>query len=226
MRKSEFVESYFDAWNDRDPVGIAAHLSAEGTYRDIPECVQISAEQLIINLDEFFANFRHRYELIGEVQKSENTIAFQYRMNPFDNRCSKKAMPDAYRGAEFITLHGDAAITITDYYDIPIKAAVNKYAKSGLTGAQLRAYKDRLDEIMQDQSEYLRPDLTLPKLAQTVGCSVNILSQVINAPYEIMGDQITIGPAMTTRMHCEEPDGIMDQEQEFLQALSRVQVSN
>ena len=41
-----------------------------------------------------------------------------------------------------------------------------------------------------------------------------------------MGDQITIGPAMTTRMHCEEPDGIMDQEQEFLQALSRVQVSN
>lgn len=183
MRKSEFVESYFDAWNDRDPEGIAAHLSAEGTYRDIPECVQISPEQLIINLDEFFANFRHRYELIGEVQKSENTIAFQYRMNPFGNRRSKKALPDAYRGAEFITLHGDSAITITDYYDIPIKAAVNKYAKSGLTGAQLRAYKDRLDEIMQDQSEYLRSDLTLPKLAQTVGCSVNILSQVINAGF-------------------------------------------
>jgi len=183
MRKSEFVESYFDAWNHRDPEGVAAHLSAEGTYRDIPECVQISAEQLIINLDEFFANFRHRYELIGEIQKSENTIAFQYRICPFEKRRSKKAMSDVYRGAEFITLHGDAAITITDYYDISIKAAVNKYAKSGLTGSQLRAYKDRLDEIMQDQCEYLRPDLTLPKLAQTVGCSVNILSQVINAGF-------------------------------------------
>ena len=45
-----------------------------------------------------------------------------------------------------------------------------------------------------------------------------------NASYEITGDQITIGPAMTTRMHCAEPDGIMDQEQEYLQALSRVRV--
>jgi len=183
MRKAEFVESYFDAWNHRDPKGIAAHLSADGTYRDIPECVQISREQLIINLDEFFANFRHRYELIGEVQKSENTIAFQYRMCPFDSNCSKNAMSHAYRGAEFITLHGDAAITITDYYDIPIKTPVNKYAKSGLTSAQLGTYKKRLDEIMQSQNEYLRPDLTLPKLAQTIGCSVNILSQVINSGF-------------------------------------------
>jgi heat shock protein HslJ len=29
---------------------------------------------------------------------------------------------------------------------------------------------------------------------------------------------------MTTRMHCAEPDGIMDQEQEYLAALSRARV--
>ena len=45
-----------------------------------------------------------------------------------------------------------------------------------------------------------------------------------NASYEITGDQITMGPAMTTRMYCAEPDGIMDQEQEYLQALSQVRV--
>ena len=33
-----------------------------------------------------------------------------------------------------------------------------------------------------------------------------------------------MGPAMTTRKHCAEPDGTMDQEQEYLQALSRVRV--
>lgn len=183
MRKSEFVESYFEAWNHRDPEGIAAHLSADGTYRDIPECVQKSPEKLIIHLDEFFAKFRHRYDLIGEIQKSATTIAFQYRMYLVENIRSKTAVPQTYRGAEFITLHGDSAITITDYYDLPTKTAVNKYAKSGLTGDQLRTYKHRLDEIMQTQHEYLRPDLTLPKLAQTVGCSVNILSQVINAGF-------------------------------------------
>ena len=42
MRKTEFVESYFNAWNLRDPKGIADHLSADGTYRDVPENLQSS----------------------------------------------------------------------------------------------------------------------------------------------------------------------------------------
>jgi heat shock protein HslJ len=43
-----------------------------------------------------------------------------------------------------------------------------------------------------------------------------------SASYEIEGNQITIGRAITTRKHCEEPDGIMEQEQQYLQALGRV----
>jgi heat shock protein HslJ len=45
-----------------------------------------------------------------------------------------------------------------------------------------------------------------------------------NAAYEVTGNRISLGPAMTTRMHCAEPDGIMDQEQEYLAALSRARV--
>ena len=182
MRKTEFVESYFDAWNHRDAKGVADHLSADGTFRDVPGNLQISPEELVIFLDNFFADYRHRYELIGEIQKSENTVAFQYRMSLLDNK-QKNAASVAYHGAEFITLRGDAAIEITDYYDIPTKASVNKYAKSGLTSSQLLAHKQRLDQIMQSREEYLRPDLTLPKLAKTVGCSVNNLSQVINSGF-------------------------------------------
>ena len=44
-------------------------------------------------------------------------------------------------------------------------------------------YKQRLDRIMQSRKEYLRPELTLPKLAESVGCSVNNLSQVINSGF-------------------------------------------
>ncbi len=182
MRKSEFVESYFDAWNHRDSKGIADHFSANGIYHDVPENVQISAEKLITNLDEFFSDYRHRYELIGEIQKSENTIAFQYRMTLHQSK-QKRPVPVTYHGAEFITLYGDAAIEITDYYDIPIKPSVNKYTKSGLTSNQLFAHKQRLEQIMQSREEYLRPDLTLPKLADAVGCSVNNLSQVINSGF-------------------------------------------
>ena len=74
-------------------------------------------------------------------------------------------------------------MVITDYYDIPVKTSSNKYAKSGLTGDQMLVYKHRLDQIMQSRNEYLRPDLTLPRLAESVGCSVNNLSQVINSGF-------------------------------------------
>ena len=39
--------------------------------------------------------------------------------------------------------------------------------------------------IMLEQQAYLRPDLTLPRLADAVGCSVNHLSQVINAGFKM-----------------------------------------
>ncbi len=41
------------------------------------------------------------------------------------------------------------------------------------------------------------------------------------AAYEIKGNRIKIGRTMTTRKHCAEPDGIMVQEQQYLQALAR-----
>ena len=43
-----------------------------------------------------------------------------------------------------------------------------------------------------------------------------------SAAYEVEGDQITIGPAITTRMFCNDPEGIMDQEMQYLAALEMV----
>jgi len=182
MRKTAFVESYFDAWNHRDSKGVAEHLSAEGIYRDVPENKQISPNELIASLDNFFTEFRHHYELIGEIQKSDNTVAFQYRMFLYKNN-KKSEKPVSYHGAEFMTLKGDEAMTITDYYDIPVRPQSHKYAKSGLTGNQLLSHKQHLEQIMQSRQEYLRSGLTLPKLAEAVGCSVNVLSQVINSGF-------------------------------------------
>ena len=42
-----------------------------------------------------------------------------------------------------------------------------------------------------------------------------------HAPYEIDGDQISIGPPASTRMACAEPEGIMEQEQQYFQALAQ-----
>ncbi len=194
MQAAEFVRSYFDAWNHHDPVEVADHLAANGIYRDVPENAQRSHDELITNLYSFFQQFRHRYELLGDVLSNGDTVAFQYRMIPSGRECRDHQM---YQGAEFITLQDDAALLIIDYYEaaterqqsiIANRRSSNggvKYAKSGLAEEQMRAYKYALTQLMRDDRIYLRPGLTLPRLAESVGCSVNHLSQVINSGFGV-----------------------------------------
>jgi len=184
MGAAKFVESYFDAWNHRDPEGVADHLSPDGIYRDVPENLQRSNAELVVALNKFFSVYRHRYELIGDALQSGDTVAFQYRMYPYGKNINSEASV-SYRGAEFITLHGNYALTITDYYDVPAETQAHKYAKSGLSNDQLLDYKQRLDQNMRSRQLFLSPDLTLPKLAETVDCSVNHLSQVINSGFGV-----------------------------------------
>ena len=193
MRATKFVESYFDAWNHCDPKAVADHLAADGIYCDVPENTQRTHDELIAYLRKFFSESKHRYELIGEILASTNTVAFQYRIRPLEN-AGEHESDTIFRGAEFMTLHGDAAMTITDYYDMPGASRPSKlarltsqgiqgpkYAKSGLSNEQLLEYKVRLERVMRSQQAYLRSDLTLPKLAEAIDCSINHLSQVINS---------------------------------------------
>jgi len=193
VRPADFVESYFEAWNHRDPRAVADHLAANGIYCDVPENSHHSHDELVTHLREFFSGNPQQYRLIGDVLASKHTIAFQYEILP-EYAASSRDARQHLQGAEFITLHHDAALSIVDYYDVPEKKApsdlalmtsrairARKYAKSGLTDEQLAAYRIRLDRVMQSQRLFLRPDMTLPRLAAAIDCSVNHLSQVINA---------------------------------------------
>ena len=189
MRAIDFVDSYFDAWNHRDAKGVADHLTKNGTYCDIPNHQQFSRDELITNLAGFFASQDRRYELTSEVLCSDNSLAFQYRMS------SINLNSESWSGAEFIVLKGDGAVRITDYYDpmhsITSLAAVTddigapKYAKSGLDDQQLENYKRQLADLMDKHKAYLDPDLTLPRLAAMVDCSVNHLSQAVNSGFKM-----------------------------------------
>ena len=197
MRATDFVHSYLDAWNHRDPEGVADHLSPDGIYIDIPENVQRTHDELVDSLYEFFSEYEHGYELIGDVLTNRNTVAFQYRMVPRADS-GNGTVQRTFHGAEFVTLENDIAVMINDYCDMPNSgqptvvqqtkpraARRSKYVKSGLNDEQLLQYKGRLEHIMRSEQIFLRSDLTLPKLAHLVNCSVNHLSQVINSGFGV-----------------------------------------
>ena len=189
MQATEFVHSYLDAWNHSDAVGVANHLSKNGTYLDVPNDDQYSPGELVSMLAEFFASEHHQYELTGDVLSNDYSVAFQYKMSSGHNDTTYRC------GAEFISFQGDGAVLISDYYDPTYsKSIVNglsnaissqKYAKSGLASEQLDSYKERLVKLMAEQKVYLDPEITLPSLAQMVGCSINHLSQAVNSGFSM-----------------------------------------
>lgn len=216
MRTTDFVESYFDAWNQQDAEGVARHLAINGCYHDVPEHRRHSHDELVEWLAGFFERNRHRYELKGDVLRSDDTIAFQYRMIP---ERAVNGRRQSFHGAEFVTLCDDGALLIADYYDaadvtttpLASRSAVarrHKYAKSGLDARQLDAYKARLAEVMTTQQAFLQPDLTLPRLADLVGCSVNHLSQVINSGFGTsFFDYLNLHRVEYARELLMQPDG-------------------
>ena len=187
MQVTKFVQSYFDAWNHCDAEGVAEHLAKNGTYYDIPIHKQHSRDDLASDLAEFFANQHQHYHLIGDILTSDKTVAFQYKVSPEDPAA------DDWFGAEFMTLKGDGAVKISDYYDptdSETSAAATgrdtsgpKYAKSGLHPDQMKTYTRRLAALMYSEKVYLESDLTMLKLAALVDCSVNHLSQAVNSGF-------------------------------------------
>ncbi len=189
MISADFVASYLDAWNERDADAVADHLAVGGTYCDMPTQRQLSGSELIAHLKEYFAREHCQYQLVGEILVGENAIAFQYRALPEEG-----SGQSPWTGAEFVTFEGDSVVRIEDYYRSPeLEAAseeggrwqrrVQRYAKSGLDADAMKECMGRLSTLMSDEHCYLEPNLTLPQLAERLDCSVNHLSQVINAGF-------------------------------------------
>jgi AraC-like DNA-binding protein len=196
MNPSEFVSSYIEAWNNRDSQAIANHLADGGTYFDSPAHQHISRDQLVSHLEAQFEQDSHIYELVGEVLMGESTIAFQYKATPRSTDSSHTAEPTF--GAEFITLHSGVAVEILDYYEPDEQQApksplgnsfatnqIQRYAKSGLSVQQMEKVQARLNTLMETDKLYLGPNLTLPELAEALNCTVNHVSQAINAGFGV-----------------------------------------
>lgn len=185
MTSKDFVTSYFEAWNQHDAGGVAEHLSQSGQYYDIPVQQQWNRDDFIEHLKSFFTQDKNRYSLVGEILTASNSIAFQYRASPMDSDDDSLG----WMGAEFITMEGDTAGKIEDYYqDADAMQAgrgivTRRYAKSGLDESGLKRVMDQVAHLMEHKQMFLDSNLSLPQLATELNCSVNHLSQAINAGF-------------------------------------------
>ena len=187
MKKVEatsFVTSYIEAWNEQDASSVTEHLCPNGHYIDEVFQQQISREALFEELVDYFQSDHYFYEVTGDILTNGKTIAFQY--------CAKPMAPDSrtaiWHGAEFITLRGNSALEIRDYYQARVSLPRSqrgddaaRYMKSGLREEMMAQLLEALECLMVERQLYLDPELSLPKLADYLNTTVNHVSQTINA---------------------------------------------
>jgi AraC-like DNA-binding protein/uncharacterized Tic20 family protein len=61
----------------------------------------------------------------------------------------------------------------------------HKYKKSALTQKDMERISGKIDRLLEQESIYLEPDLTMPQLAEKLSISPNYLSQTLNIHYKM-----------------------------------------
>ena len=184
MNKNVFVESYLDAWNRRDASALLALMKPDAIYIDEAWQVVMTVDVLMEELQDYFDSYQYLFELSGEIFTNGENIAFRYFARPIDAR----SRDDSFYGADFIRLKDGLAIEIHDFYQQPEDAAIRdnsenkeQYVKSGLSESDMSDLLTKINEAMHVEHLYLDSGLSLPKLSDHLGASINHVSQAINA---------------------------------------------
>lgn len=114
----------------------------------------------------------------------------------------------------------DDTLVLLNHEQQPIlKYRVQQPAELERTFWQAVAINNGLGGVVSSASTELTDAQFLDgKLTGNAGCNQ------YSAGYTLEENKITIGPVMTTRMHCPEPTDIMQQEQQYLDAITGTRI--
>ncbi len=193
MNPLDVAQTYFDAWNQRDPAAIIATFAEGGTYSD-PTVPALTGSALATHAGGLFAAFPDlSFEIVSAAQAGDHAVAAQWMMRGTNTGPLAGGPPTgstvALPGADFITIDGDKIRAVQGYFDqkifleqLGLQVIAQPYAVGPIsfgTGATMQVGKHtkpgafsltsiriRSDEVQQ-LTEYSMP--ILAELAQMTG---------------------------------------------------------
>ena len=146
------AQRYFEAWNRRDPSGVVATLTENGTYSDPTTNGDLTGQAIADYTAGLFAALPDlSFEVVSIDPAGKDTVAAQWVMNG-TNTGSFAGLPPTGRsvslpGADFITVEGDKVRSVQVYLDqktfveqLGLQAIVQPYSIGPFTfGTSVRA---------------------------------------------------------------------------------------
>jgi steroid delta-isomerase-like uncharacterized protein len=121
MNLLDVAQTYFDAWNQRDPAAIIAAFAEGGTYSD-PTVPALTGSALATHAGGLFAAFPDlSFEIVSAAQAGDHAVAVQWMMRGTNTGPLTGGPPTgstvALPGADFITIDGDKIRSVQGYFD-------------------------------------------------------------------------------------------------------------
>ena len=160
----------------------------------------------------------------GELEEAEVPSKELKLVHPFD-------IVEGETTALVIDFDADRMVTVTGAGKIIVKPVVKLTVKrdksSGQNGETEEAILEDTDWVLQSYGELgnLKDVLTDTRITAEFASSEGTVEgsagcNSYSSSYEMEDSQLSIpGPVAATEMYCEEPEGVMDQEQEYLEIL-------
>ena len=189
----ELVKKYFSAWNRRDIGDLLAVLHNGAAYYDAFWRESCVGRDLRRYFTDCLADDPLWYELIGDLIVADDGVVCRYAAHERNGSAVGRLL---FEGAEVLTLRDGLILTISDHYcdsrpeslQEVVTLAVRRhgeptYAKAGLSAVKASRFKKQLSTLMATDKVYLNRSLTVSRLADQIGCSVDQLFRLINAEF-------------------------------------------
>ncbi len=193
MNAEKIVKNYIDAWNQRDVIALLDQMHAGAAYYDafwMETCIGHDLKQYFRDAmdDEPFW-----YVQVGETIRIKNCIVIRYSAHRPAGTVIGEPL---YYGAEILEIRDNKILTATDMYCrldetnlIEIAELASKrhgltsFANSGLGASKEARIKANLS-VKNDKEQFFRdPDITISRLAEEIGCTLQQLSAVLESEF-------------------------------------------
>lgn len=190
MSIEELVQRYIRAWNRQDVAGLLDLMHPGAAYYDAFWTETCVGRDLAQYFQDAMDEEPFWYEQVGDLIDTDGGVAFRYSAH---NRLDGEISAPILYGAEVLIVQDNRILTITDFYCDPSRDALEAVAElarqrhsvpshttAGLGELKTSRVKAALATKIQQDRIYLDPDITISKLAENVGCSIEQLSIVLN----------------------------------------------